>query len=49
MSLHANKQAKLIDDRLIHAVRPATMSDHHIMCGEAEFLAATASPDKNPS
>ena len=35
ISLHADKQAKLIYDRLIHAVGPETMSDHHIMCGDA--------------
>lgn len=35
ISLHANKQAKLIYDRLIHAVGPEIMSDHHIMCGDA--------------
>ncbi|WP_353213194.1 AAA domain-containing protein [Rhodovarius sp.] len=35
ISLHADKQAKLIYDRLIHAVDPETMSDHHIMCGDA--------------
>ena len=35
ISLHADKQAKLIYDRLIHEVGPETMSDHHIMCGNA--------------
>jgi very-short-patch-repair endonuclease len=35
ISLHADKQAKLIYDRLIHAVGPEVMSDHHIMCGDA--------------
>jgi very-short-patch-repair endonuclease len=35
ISLHANKQAKLIYDQLIHAVGPEIMSDHHIMCGDA--------------
>jgi very-short-patch-repair endonuclease len=35
ISLHADKQAKLIYDRLIHAVGPEIMSDHHIMCGDA--------------
>ncbi len=35
ISLHADKQAKLIYDRLIQAVGPEAMSDHRIMCGDA--------------
>ncbi|MDQ2801261.1 MAG: ATP-binding protein [Pseudomonadota bacterium] len=35
ISLHADKQAKLIYDRLIQAIGPEAMSDHHIMCGDA--------------
>ena len=35
ISLHSDKQAKLIYDRLIEAVGPETMSAHRITCGDA--------------
>lgn len=35
ISLHADKQAKLIYDRLIEVVGPETMSAHRISCGDA--------------
>jgi very-short-patch-repair endonuclease len=35
ISLHANKQAKLINDRLIDEIGPEVMTRHHLMCGDA--------------
>ena len=35
ISLHADKQARRIYERLIEVIGPARMSDHRIMCGDA--------------
>lgn len=35
ISLHADKQAKLIYDKLMHEVGPEAMDAHRIMCGDA--------------
>lgn len=35
ISLHSNKQAKLINDRLIDEIGPEAMTRHHVMCGDA--------------
>ncbi len=35
ISLHSDKQAKLIYDRLIREIGPEAMDDHRIMCGDA--------------
>ncbi len=35
ISLHSDKQAKLIYDRLIQAIGPQALSGHRIMCGDA--------------
>ena len=35
ISLHADKQARLITDRLLQAVGPEAMGAHRVMCGDA--------------
>lgn len=35
ISLHANKQAQLIYERLVREIGPERMSDHSVMCGDA--------------